>query len=242
MTDETERFTARADAYVAGRPSYPREAIEALLAGLGDPVRLVVADLGAGTGISSRAIAACGPRVLAVEPNATMRAKDTGDPRVAWTEGTAERTNLPDASVDVSAAFQAWHWFDHATAVAEQRRIVRPGGRIAVLYNERDERDRFTAALGDIFRAYSVEPVEELRATTLATFAALPGARRTTFSNAHDLDRAGLRARFASSSYLPHEGPDADRMHAEGDALFDRFAGDGRVRIALATYLVTVDV
>lgn len=234
---QTDRFTGRADVYEAGRPSYPAAALDALFDGLGDSARLVVADLGAGTGISTRILAARCAQVLALEPNAAMRAKAAPDPHVRWVDGTAEATSLPDASVDVAAAFQAWHWFDHAAAVRELHRVVRPGGRIAVLYNERDERDPFTAALGDIFRRYATEPIEALRADALARFAALPGARSSTFGNVQELDRDGIHARLASSSYVPHEGDAAAAMHADGDALFDRFAADGKVRIHLATLL-----
>jgi SAM-dependent methyltransferase len=234
---QTDRFTGRADVYEAGRPSYPPESLDALFAGLGDPTTLVVADLGAGTGISTRILTARVAKVLALEPNAAMRAKAVPDPRVDWIDGTAEATTLAEASVDVAAAFQAWHWFDHDTAIAELRRIVRPGGRLAVLYNERDERDPFTAALGEIFRTYAIEPIEELRIAALARFAALPGAQCSTFGNVQELDREGIRARFASSSYVPHEGPAAEAMHAAGDVLFDHFAQQGRVRIHLETLL-----
>lgn len=236
---QLDRFSGRADVYEAGRPSYPVESIAALFEGLGDPQTLAVADLGAGTGISTRLLAAYGPRVIALEPNAPMRAKAVPDPRVTWVDGTAEATTLADASVDVAVAAQAWHWFDHDVAVRELRRIVRPGGRLAVLYNERDERDPFTAGLGDIFRAYATEPVEALRADALARFCTLPGAVRREFGNTQMLDRDGIHARMASSSYVPHEGAAADAMHADAEALFERFAHAGRVLIHLATLLAT---
>jgi len=239
---QTDRFSGRADVYEAGRPSYPVEAIAVLLDGLGDPATLTVADLGAGTGISTRLLAAAGPRVIALEPNAPMRTKAAEHPRVTWIDGTAEATTLADASVDVAAAFQAWHWFDHDAALRELRRVVRPGGRIAVLYNERDERDPFTAAFGDLFRRYATEPIEASRTAALERFARLPGARRSDFGNVQQVDRAGLHARIASSSYVPHEGPAAAAMAADADALFDRFAADGQVRIHLATFVVVADV
>jgi SAM-dependent methyltransferase len=239
---QTDRFSGRADVYEAGRPSYPLAAVTALLDGLGDPRKLAVADLGAGTGISTRLLVSQGPHVFALEPNAPMRAKAVPNPRVTWVDGTAEATTLADASVDVAAAFQAWHWFDHDVALRELKRVVRPGGRIAVLYNERDERDPFTAAFGDIFRRYATEPIEVSRTAALERFAALPGARRSTFGNVQDVDGPGLRARIASSSYVPHDGPAAAAMKAEADALFDRFATGGSVRIHLATFLVVADV
>jgi SAM-dependent methyltransferase len=239
---QTDRFTGRADAYVVGRPTYPPIAIDTLLAGLGDPQTLVVADLGAGTGISARAVAERGPRVIALEPNAAMRAKAEAHERISWVDGTAEATTLGEAAVDVAAAFQAWHWFDHDAAVCELRRVVRPGGRIALLAYERDENDDFTRAFGDIFRQHSLEPIEKLRADALARFTAIPGARRTEYVNAQKLDRPGVHARLASSSYLPHEGEPQRAMLADADALFDRYSREEVVQIRLVTYLVIADV
>jgi ubiquinone/menaquinone biosynthesis C-methylase UbiE len=240
----TDRFTGRAGAYAAARPSYPPESIDAVLEGLGDPAALVVADIGAGTGISARAIAERGPRVLAIEPNAAMRANAKGDPRVEWIDGTGEATTLPDASVDVVAAFQAWHWVDHAAAAAEGRRIVRPGGRLAALYNERDESDPFTAAYGDIIRRYAVDATEQRRTDALEAFARIApaGTHRFSFVNVHSWDREGLHKRIESTSYVPHAGPAAAAMRAEFDALFDRYAVDGSVSIHLVTLVVRVDV
>ncbi|MBV9438785.1 MAG: class I SAM-dependent methyltransferase, partial [Candidatus Eremiobacteraeota bacterium] len=120
----TARFTKRADAYAAGRPSYPPAAIDALLDGLGDPSAVVAVDLGAGTGISSRLLAERGAQVLAVEPNAAMRAAAERHPRVEWIDGTAEQTGLAEASVDLVAAFQAFHWFHAPVALREAIRIL----------------------------------------------------------------------------------------------------------------------
>lgn len=135
----TDRFTGRASDYVAGRPSYPEESLDALFDGLGDPAALTVVDLGAGTGIAARLLAARGVRVIAVEPNAAMREHAVPAANASWKAGTAEQTGLARASVDLAAAFQAFHWFDHEVALREMTRIVRPGGRAAVVYNERDD-------------------------------------------------------------------------------------------------------
>jgi SAM-dependent methyltransferase len=239
----TERFTERATAYATGRPSYPPEAVDAILAGLGDPAALTVADLGAGTGISSRALAERGPRVLAIEPNAAMRANAAPDPRITWIDGTAEATNLPAASVDVVAAFQAWHWVDHPAGIAEARRILRPGGRLAAVYNERDENDPFTAGWGAIVRTYATEPTEQLRADALAAFAAIAPERtqRFAFGNTQRVDRAGMHKRVASTSYLPHEGPASEAKNRAFDELFDTYAREGFATIHLVTLVVRVD-
>ena len=173
----TERFTSRADAYAASRPWYPTAAIDAILAGF-DPATLVVADLGAGTGISSRAIAGRGPRVLAIEPNAAMRGTAQPDPRIVWIDATAETTTLAEHSVDLAVAFQAWHWFDQAAVTAEVRRIARPGGRLAVAYNERSERDPFTAAYGAVVRRYATDETEQRRASALRSALGIDRAPR----------------------------------------------------------------
>jgi SAM-dependent methyltransferase len=240
----TDRFSTRADAYVAGRPSYPPAAIDAIFEGLGDPPTLAVADLGAGTGISSRMLAARGPHVFAIEPNAAMRDAAQADPRIEWIDATAENTSLPDRSVDIVTAFQAWHWVDHALAVPEARRIVRPGGRLVIVYNERDERDAFTAGYGEIVRRYATEATEERRANALANALGLDPARtaRIEFRNGQQLDRAGTHARAESTSYLPQSGPRALALHADIDALVGRFVVADLVEMHLVTTVVRIDL
>jgi len=240
----TERFTTRAGAYVASRPSYPPAAIDAIFAGLGDPVTLAAADLGAGTGISSRLLAARGSRVFAIEPNAAMRgAAETGS-GVSWIDGTAEHTTLADRAVDIVTAFQAWHWVDHPAAVAEARRILRPRGRLAIVYNERDERDPFTAQYGQIVRRHATDATEQRRANALAQALVIHPARteRAEFRNEQVLDRAGVHARADSSSYLPQRGPSAAVLHADIDALLDRFAVADTIGMHLVTSVVCVDL
>jgi SAM-dependent methyltransferase len=239
----TERFSDLAGAYVAARPSYPPESVDVIIEGMGDPHALAVADLGAGTGISSRVIAERGPLVYAIEPNAKMRDAAAPDERVTWVNGTAEATTLPDASVDVVAAFQAWHWVDHPAGVLEARRILRPGGRIAAIYNERDARDPFTAAYGTAIMKYATDATEQRRADALAAFASIGPAhtKRFEYGNVQRLDRAGLHQRADSSSYLPQKNEAARAMHAELDALFDRYQKDGAVLMHLVTLVVRVD-
>jgi len=239
----TDRFSDLTGAYVAARPSYPLAAVDAIFEGLGDPTLLMVADLGAGTGISSRLIASRGPTVLAIEPNAKMRAAAAPDVRVRWIDGKAEATTLDDASVDVVVAFQAWHWVDHAAAVAEARRIIRPGGRLAAVYNERDESDPFTASYGAIVRRFAVEATEEQRAAALAAFMEIDPSKtqRFTFRNGQLLDRAGVHQRAESSSYLPHAGEAATAMHIAIDDLVDQYRAD-TYDMRLLTFVVRVDV
>jgi SAM-dependent methyltransferase len=241
----TERFADRAADYVTGRPSYPAAAIDALFDGLGDPGDVLAADVGAGTGISSRLLADRGAQVLAVEPNAAMREAAEPHPRVEWIAGTAEWTGLGEASIDLVTAFQAFHWFDHEKALREMVRILRPAGRAAVIYNERDETDPFTAAYGALVRAYQTDETERRRADGLETFAAFEGwhtTRRVHVPNEHPLDLDGALARARSTSYLPKTGAKADELHEAIRALVAQHARNGRVVMAMRTIVVTGDV
>jgi len=239
--NSTSRFGPKAKAYAAFRPSYPRGAIDAVLEGLGPVSALTIADIGAGTGISARLFAERGASVIAVEPNAQMRSAAEPHPRVQWRDGTGERTGLPDSSVDLAVACQAFHWFATPAALAELARIARR--RAAILQYERDERDAFTAAYGEIVRAYATDDTEALRAAALEVFARFPGARvhRSEHPSVQRLDRESLLGRASSASYLPASGPAAARLRADLRALFDRFERDGNVALAMVTYAIVAD-
>ncbi len=241
----TERFADRATDYAAARPSYPDAALDVLFDGLGDPHDVLVADLGAGTGISSRLLAQRGAQVIAIEPNEPMRAAAEPDPNVEWRDGTAENTGLKEADIDLVTAFQAFHWFDHVKALDEIVRILRPGGRAAVVYNERDESDPFTAAYGALVRTFQTDETERRRADGLAAFAAFEGwvtKSRVEFRNGQSLDADGVLSRARSTSYLPKTGPAAGELHAAVRALVAHHAKDGRVTMALRTIVVACDV
>lgn len=235
-----ERFSDRAGDYVAGRPSYPSAALDALFEGLGDPAEVVAVDLGAGTGISSRLLAARGAQVFAVEPNAAMRDAAEADPRVVWVDATAENTGLEEACADLVVAFQAFHWFEPAATLREMLRLLRPGGRVAIVSNERDESDPFTAAYGDAVRRYRTDDTEQVREDGRAVFARFEAWHRLShlaFPHEQALDRERLHARVRSTSYLPKDGPSAEALHRELDALADRFGRNGMVALRLQTLL-----
>jgi ubiquinone/menaquinone biosynthesis C-methylase UbiE len=240
----TDRFSSFATAYAAARPSYPSESVAVLFEGMPDPKTLKVVDVGAGTGISARLIADQGPHVYALEPNAKMRDAAAPDERITWVDGTGEATTLPDASVDVVAAFQAWHWVDHPVALLEAQRILKPGGRLAAIYNERDETDPFTHAYGLIVCKYAIDATEDRRFSALRRFEEIAPDRtkRFEYRNVHMLDRAGVHKRAESSSYLPQEGEAAEAMHFEIDELCNDYEGPaGELPMTLVTIVVRVD-
>jgi ubiquinone/menaquinone biosynthesis C-methylase UbiE len=128
------RFASVADAYERGRPEYAPAIVGALAAELGISPNAPVLDLAAGTGKLTRPLVVAGFDVVAVEPQAEMRkrlARGVGGERVR--EGVAEAIPLADASVDAVTVADAFHWFDRAQALVEIRRVLRPGGGLAVL-------------------------------------------------------------------------------------------------------------
>jgi SAM-dependent methyltransferase len=237
----TTRFTHRAGDYSVSRPSYGGDALDFILAGTSRPLR--VADIGAGTGISARLLAARGCEVLAIEPNAAMRERAEPYAGVRYIEGTGEATGLLDDSVDLLTAFQAFHWFANDAALAECVRVVRPRGRAALVLNERDERDPFTSAYGVLYGRYALDDTEQRRMRSIDIFKRLPGRiAEGEFLHVQTLDRDGFWRRTISSSYMPKTGEAAQRLHADADELFDRFAEDQRVHIALRTIVVRIDL
>ena len=206
--DPTGRFSERAADYVKYRPDYPAAAIDAVLAGLAPPAALAIADIGAGTGISARLLADRGARVVAIEPNADMRAAATAHPGVDWRDSTAEATGLATASQDLVTCFQAFHWFRPRESVAEFRRVLRAGGRLALVWNVRDDRDAPTRGYIDAIHAVAgTHPAElrELEAHVLDGQGWFAPPRTLTFPHAQWLDAPGLLGRAASSSYVRRE-------------------------------------
>ena len=146
-------FSKQADAYARARPGYPEEIVDRLLQRADVGPSDAIAELGAGTGLFTVALAQRGHRVIAIEPNADMRARAPTLANVEWRDGSFEACPLGDGEAAWVVAAQAFHWAEPTQALPELRRILRPGGRLSVLWNDRDlERSallRFTRALID---------------------------------------------------------------------------------------------
>jgi SAM-dependent methyltransferase len=236
------RFTGLAEIYDRYRPRYPSVAIAALLTGL--PQHPATVDIGAGTGISSRALAEAGARVIAVEPNDDMRgfaARSGIDARA----GTAEATTLPDACADLVTSFQAFHWFANAEALAEFRRLLRPRGRIGLVWNERDMRDPFTRDFRDLEKAFGEDSMlaainfDDTQLDPLLTAAGFEGVSWQRFENAQILGRDEFVGRVRSTSYVPRSGPALDKLVAELQELHARYAdAAGNVTLRYQTEVI----
>lgn len=253
MSDElvtaATRFDGLGDLYDRFRPSYPAGAIAAILAGLGPEPRAT--DIGAGTGISTRLLEAAGARTIAIEPNDEMRAiaiARGSDARA----GSAYVTGLASETADLVTCFQAFHWFEDANALAELRRILRPAGRLALVWNDPDTRgDAYTRGVREIAKRYGdagsngsrigakigADFIDDSLFSLLAN-GGFGGVRRLRFANEQRVDRAGLIGRVASTSYAPRTGLDAAEMLAALGALHERFCDNS----GHATLIYTTDV
>ena len=191
-------FGAVAAAYDAGRPTFPADALTWVLG----PGRLQILDLAAGTGKLARVAAALGHDVIAVDPSEEMLALCRRVPGVDTMVGAAESIPLAHASVDAVIVGQAFHWFDHARALPEIARVLRPQGVLGLLWNNHDTvvpwvRRLHRAMIGEDFLSGNDEfdPMPILLQSDL--FSLVETAR---FRHWHDLDRNGLRQLAQSHS------------------------------------------
>lgn len=144
-------YTTAADSYVLGRPGYPPDIADWLRNELGLHSGKTVVDLGAGTGKFTHRLAETGARVIAVEPVGQMLDRlSAALPQVEALAGTAESIPLSNASVDAVVCAQAFHWFATHKALAEIHRVLKPGGRLGLVWNMRDERVAWVTRLSQI--------------------------------------------------------------------------------------------
>ena len=140
-TDPTERFSSRVENYIKYRPNYPQAVIDCLRDRCGLSSKSAVADVGSGTGIFSQLLTSTAAQVYGVEPNRDMRDAAVrllrGQSNFISVDGTSEATTLPDHSVDIVTAAQAFHWFDRVAARREFVRILKPGGWVMLIWNDR---------------------------------------------------------------------------------------------------------
>lgn len=235
----TERFSDRVADYIRYRPDYPDVLPAWLRDELGVTPAWCVADVGAGTGISSKMLLDAGHEVIALEPNAAMRGAAIawlgGNPHFRAIDGRADATGLPADSIDLVTAAQAFHWFDPQAAHIEFQRILRPHGLAAIWWNSRRlDGTRFLAGYEALLQRYGTDYTDVAEryaddAAMQAWFGA--GLRGTTrFAHRQSLDFDGLRGRLLSSSYAPKDGhPNHVPMLRALRELFDATAVDGKV-------------
>ncbi|HWN82854.1 MAG TPA: class I SAM-dependent methyltransferase [Candidatus Udaeobacter sp.] len=248
-----QRFSAAADLYGRYRPSYPpalRDFIYELLPAAGVAT---IADVGCGTGISTRLVAGPHVRVIGIDPNREMLAEAArttpAELGIEYRTGEATATGLPAASAHVVTVAQAFHWFAVDPTLDEFARILVPGGRCAVYWNLREPAGSpFLAAYDALLLEYSneygnVARGEDLLAE-LAAHPRLAGFRSADFPNLQPLDHQGFFGRVYSSSYVTHGISATVRpaFDAALEALFTRYARDGEVAFAYRTRALAFEI
>jgi SAM-dependent methyltransferase len=235
--DALTRFSDRVDDYVKYRPGYPAAVLETLQSRCGLTASASIADIGSGPGNFARLLLEKGNEVYAVEPNTEMRAAGQqllGDvDNYHSVDGKAEETGLPELSMDFVTAAQAFHWFDWPRAKAEFRRILKPGGWVVLIWNERiTDSTPFLREYEAILLEYGSDYKEvrhEISYKNIGDFFA-EKQQEARFENRQVFDFDGLRGRLLSSSYAPDaDSPRREPMLRELRRLFDKYNDDGRV-------------
>jgi SAM-dependent methyltransferase len=247
FADAKQRFSSRVADYVRYRPSYPAALIDVLRKECGLKGEHMIADVGSGTGLLSKVFLENGNRVIGLEPNTEMRA--AGDEFLAEynnfssVNGSSEATTLADASVDFVTAAQAFHWFEPNAARREFARILKPGGWVVVLWNDRRIGETpFGRTYEDLLVRYGTDYTKVKDAYPemhdMENFFGAGNFQRAELPNFQEFDFDGLAGRLRSSSYAPKQGhANHEPMMAALRKLFDANQKSGRVRMEYTTQI-----
>lgn len=246
MKTSTERFSNRVENYVRYRPDYPAEIILQLMKAHHLDENSAIADIGSGTGIFSRRLLTQGLSVTAVEPNKEMREAAEGllshYERFRSIDGSAEQTNLSDASVDLIVSAQAFHWFHATETRREFNRILKPTGSVALVWNQRDMQSPFQIGYDAMLREHAPEYNDANHANlpdeTIAELFDSNSYKILSFKNNQSFDLQGFLGRMQSSSYTPAKGaPGHDNLMALATGLFNQHEVNGRISFDYDTRL-----
>lgn len=233
--DPRDRFTTSAPDYDRFRPDYPEALFDWLVAFVPLGAQDVVIDIGCGTGISARQLAARGLEVVAVDPNAAMlevaRAQPT--PGVTYVQTDGERLEVPVPRCAAIVGGQSFHWLDMAVARARFRELT--DGWVVPFWNLRRDGAPFNDAYEALLRAWSPEYAMVAPEHRVAGFRGQVESQPVEFPHHQDMDRQGLIGRAWSSSYIRNVVRDHEGFDAALNRLFDEHAQQGRVRFEYRT-------
>lgn len=244
IMETVERFSNRVKNYVKYRPHYPKEILRVFRDEMNLTENSVIADIGSGTGISAKVFLENGNKVFGVEPNALMReaAEEYLNEfeNFVSVDAAAENTTLDENSVDFVVAAQAFHWFDNDDSRREFKRIMKDGGFVALMWNERQldtneflrEYEKLLVEFGTDYEKVRHDNINE---ENLAGFFQTEFCRFST-ENVQTLDFDGLKGRLLSSSYMPsEENPRYDELVLNLERLFEKYAEQGKIQILYHT-------
>jgi SAM-dependent methyltransferase len=247
FADAKQRFSHRAADYARYRPGYPGDVLPLLHRWSQLERHHQIADIGCGTGLLAKLFLDHGNAVIGVEPNAEMRAE--GDEFLgayrgfSSVAGAAEATTLPSDSVDFVVAGQAFHWFDPSLARREFQRILKPQGRVVVLWNERlPDETPFLREYEAVLCHYGTDYVRVKesypRAEQMLAFFKPNDFTSHALPNFQEFDFAGLSGRLRSSSYAPPQAhPQFAPMMKELHRIFAAHQNEDKVRLEYRTHV-----
>ena len=246
-TDPTKRFSSRVENYIKYRPNYPQAVIDCLRNRCGLSSKSAVADVGSGTGIFSQLLTSTAAQVYGVEPNRDMRDAAVrllrGQSNFISVDGTSEATTLPDHSVDIVTAAQAFHWFDRVAARREFVRILSRGlGEMLIWNDRRTDSTPFLRDYERLLQTYADDYTQvnhrEISEDIIAAFYAPGTFTATRAFIAQMFGYTGAEGRLMSSSYVPDAGrPNHAPMLQEMHRIFDLHQVNGQVAFEYDTLI-----
>ena len=238
MKDSVSRFSNRVENYARYRPGYPAGVIDILNSNCELSEASIIADVGSGTGILSELFLQNGNQLFGIEPNAAMRSAAERSlakyKKFVSIHATAERTSLQTESVDFITAGQAFHWFDRQKTKKEFARILKPGGWVVIIWNERRlDSTSFLRDYENLLLRYGTD-YQKVRhenvASEIAQFFAPNTLRLKSLENFQYFDFESLKGRLCSASYTPEPGhPDFEPMLSKLEETFDLNKSAGTV-------------
>ncbi len=242
MKTNTTRFSDRVEDYIKYRPGYPEEIIGILANEIGLNQDSIVADVGSGTGISTNLFLKNGNKVFGIEPNKKMREAAElifgTNSNFISVNGTAEKTNLKELSIDIIFSAQAFHWFNLNATKKEFKRIIKPGGHIVLVWNVRKENNGFEKEYESILKSipeYKDVTHRNITDKEIFDFFAPNLMQKMALPNYQELNLNGLKGRLKSSSYCPKEGNEHERIMEETELLFYKFEKEGIIKFEYDT-------
>jgi len=245
MNNSLQRFSNHVDDYIKYRPHYPAEIISFLTEQGYLSKQSVVADIGSGTGIITELFLNNGNKVFAVEPNKEMR--EAAEHLLGRNKNftsiapTAEDTTLPNKSIDIIVAAQAFHWFDKEKCKTEFKRISKENGIVALIWNDRRLDTtvflkEYEALLKKFGTDYEKVNHRNIGPEQLNTFFGAGNYKVKSFENNQYFDYEGIKGRLLSSSYIPAPGqPGFEPMLDSLKEIFDKCNVKGKITVEYDT-------
>ena len=237
------RFSNRVENYVKYRPDYPKEIIKFLSDTIGLAKGHIIADIGSGTGISSKIFLDNENKIYGIEPNAEMRV--AGENYLSdYTnfhsiQASSEDTKLESESIDMIISGQAFHWFEPEATKKEFLRILKPDGYVVIFSNRRKpSNSQFMSDYTELISKYSQKEFNYPLNTDLPNFFSLKPIHEVIFPNIQVFNLERLKGDLASYSYIPsEEDPRFNSMISEFQLLFEKYSNNGILNFDYETVL-----